>query len=365
MAGQKMGKSTGNVVDPFDQIKNYGTDQFRFYVLGSMPIDGDGEYNEDIFVERINNELVANIANLGYRVLSFANRTLNSDIGKVNKDNPLIKELEQKFKSIGKKYEDRDFKQAIMEILEVSAAGNKYFQEAEPWKNKEKAPEAIAFCTNMVKNIAILINPIMPTLSEKLMHQLNLKSLSWNDLNFNLENHKINKAEIIIFKTEKKEEEKFPLDLKVAEVKEARLHPNSEKLICMKIDIGEPQLRSLVAGLQKYYKPEEFIGKKIIVVSNLKPAKLGGELSQGMLLAASDNHDTTVKVLEAPNSKPGDSVLCGNMKNNASEIKYEEFAKLKIITKGKNVIIGNYADQKLNANGKEIIIDVPDNFIVQ
>lgn len=363
MSGVKMGKSTGNVVDPFEQIKSYGVDNFRYYVLEAMPLEGDGDYSEELLVEKINNELVANIANFCYRVLSFCNRTLNSEI-KTFEQTPAVKEIitviTSKYDVVKSHYESRDFKQAITSILEISAIGNKFFQESEPWKNKEKSSEIIALCTNIIKDVVILISPIIPEFASKIENQLNLKNLKWKDLGFTLKNHKINKAEIILKNIEKKVEEKFPLNLKVAEVKEAKLHPNSEKLIVMQIDIGEEKPRQLVAGIQKYYKPEQLIGKKIIVVSNLKAAKLGGELSQGMLLAASSPDEKEVIVLEA-NALPGTDVVCGSLKNDTKEISIEHFSKLKIVSKGKNAFVENF-NSNLNVNGKPVNLNVADGY---
>jgi methionyl-tRNA synthetase len=151
----------------------------------------------------------------------------------------------------------------------------------------------------------------------------------------------------------------FPLDLRVAEVKHAKLHPNSEKLLIMSIDLGEDNPRQLVAGIQKYYTPEKLIGKKIIVVSNLKPAKLGGELSQGMLIAADCEDIDVVKIIEAPNGSPGEQVKCGAMSSNRKEIKITDFFKLKIVTKNEEILVTNF-DKKLTLKGEPLKIHVPD-----
>jgi methionyl-tRNA synthetase len=154
--------------------------------------------------------------------------------------------------------------------------------------------------------------------------------------------------------------DQFPLNLKVAKVLEAKLHPNSDKLIVMSIDIGEETPRQLVAGLQKYYSPEELVGKKIAVVSNLKPAKLGGELSQGMLIAAEDSNVKVVKIIEPSGGNPGDQVKCGSMESSSKEIKIDDFFKLKILTKDGNIFVKNY-NENLMLKGEPIKIDLPDN----
>jgi len=233
------------------------------------------------------------------------------------------------------------------------------------WKAVDgEAKKICAVCCNIVKVLSIMMSPVLPVFSANLQKQLNVEKLSWDNIVFDLKKHKIGKVEMLIKKIERHKEEKFPLMLKIASVKEARLHPKSEKLIILQIDIGEEKPRQLVAGLQKHYKAEELIGKKIIVVSNLKPAKLGGELSQGMLLAASSADDSVVKVLEAIKSKPGDEVKCGSLVNNAEEIKYEDFAKLKIISKGGRIVVENHNNQPLKTDKEEIIVDVEDGYSV-
>jgi methionyl-tRNA synthetase len=197
--GAKMSKSAGTVIDPFEQIKKYGVDQFRFYILGAMPIDGDGDYSEDIVNERINNELVANFSNFCYRVLSFTAKNYDSSIKEIDNDK-VIEEVTAKFDDIKKTYEEHDFKKTVDLIMSVSSLGNKYFQEKEPWKNVSESQAVLGTCINIAKNLAVLIEPIMPETAEKLRKQLNIKELSWNDLNFELKEHKIGKPEILIQK---------------------------------------------------------------------------------------------------------------------------------------------------------------------
>ena len=195
--GTKMGKSTGNVIEPFGQIEKYGADPYRFYILGSMPIDGDGEYSEELILERINKELVGNFSNFCYRVLSFTAKNFDSEIKELDNDN-VIKEIESKFNEVKKAYENFDFKKAIEEIMSISALGNQYFQTKEPWKKSDQ--KVLATCVNIAKNLAILINPITPSISKNLQKQLGLKDLKWKDLGFDLKNHKIGKPEILVQK---------------------------------------------------------------------------------------------------------------------------------------------------------------------
>ncbi len=353
LSGMKMGKSTGNVVDPFAQVEKYGIDPFRFYILGAMPIDSDGDYNEEAVIERINNELVANLANFCYRVLSFTNKNLDSRISTID-ENKVIDEIKPKFDSVKEQFEKRDFKQAIAEIMEVSALGNRYFQEKEPWKlfkeDEEKAREVLGTCVNIVKCLSILVNPIMPEFSSEIQKQIGVKDLKWKDLDFSLSDCKIGKAKILIKKLENIEIEKvFPLNLKVAQIVKAEEHPEADKLVVLQLDLGEEK-RQIVAGIKKNYSVDELVGKKIVVVTNLKPAKLRGIESNGMLLAAVHKDDAIV--LEVKDAKPGTQVGFPEYENNTAQIKIDDFAKVKMKVENERAV---YDHLVLKAGDEEVI----------
>ncbi len=354
--GAKMSKSTGNVIEPFEQIEKYGVDQFRFYIMGAMPLEADGEYSEDLLKERTNSELVANLSNFFYRVLSFTNNNFKSKINELDEDK-VIDEITAKFDEIKKAYEEYDFKKAIDKIMSVSTLGNRYFQDKEPWRlvkeDKDKVHRVIGTCVNIVKNLSILIYPIMPGFAAKLQKQINLKDLKLSDLNFNLKNHKIKKAKILIRKIGDIEEkqEKFPLDLRVAEIKSVEEHPDADKLYIMKIDLGTGQ-RQIVAGLKEYYAKEELLGKKIVIVANLKYAKLREYESQGMLLAGEDKEK--VGLLYAKKSEPGSKVYFEGLENNNKTISFEEFKKLKMFSKNGKIV---YKDKIMKTDKEDVRIE--------
>lgn len=366
MQGQKMGKSTGNVVDPFNQIEKYGVDGFRFYLLGCMPIDGDGNYSEELVKERFNHELVANLSNFCYRSLSFTNSSYDSKISTVDKDDTVIKEVEEKINEVKISIENCDLKEALSKIMEISAIGNRYMQEKAPWKNKDKSQGVMTMCINIVKNLSILIEPFMPDFSAKLQTQLKVSNLSWNDIGFNLENHTIGKAEIIIRKfveekkaqvSEKREESNHPfakINLKVAKVLEIEDHPEADRLYVLQIDVGDEK-RQLVAGLREHYKKEDLLGKNIILVSNLKPAKLKGLKSQGMLLAATAGEKVTL--ISPMKSKPGDQVKIKGVVPKTKRIKIDDFFEVPLVVKNKKVVFG---DEILITDSEEIIVDTDD-----
>jgi len=234
-------------------------------------------------------------------------------------------------KGTEKSYSELNFIEATKNILYISSLGNKYFQENEPWKlikeDKEKVHKVLGLSLNIVRNLSILIQPILPNFSLQLQKQLNVNNLKWKDINFDLKNHKIGKEEILIIKMEEETAEKksFPLNLKVAKIIDVQNHPNADKLYVLQIDLGSEK-RQLVAGLRGHYSNEELLNKKIIVITNLKHAKLRGVESQGMLLAGDDGEH--VGVLTVDKSEAGDKVSIDGYENSAKELTYDEFVKL-------------------------------------
>ena len=343
--GTKMGKSIGNVIEPFDQIEKFGVEPFRFYLVGVMPLGADGEYSEDLLIERVNKELVANLGNFCYRVLSFTNKNFSGEIEDIGEDKGIIDDINKKIKDIKEYYGSCNFNAALNEILAISAIGNKYVQDNEPWKlikeDKEKAHKILGLSLNIVKNLSILIQPIIPQFSLKLQQQLNLKDLKWKDIDFKLKNHKIGKEEILVNKIEEKEIKKeelenlFPLNLKVARIIDVQNHSNADKLYVLQIDLGTEK-RQLVAGIRQQYSIDELRNKKIIVVTNLKHAKLRGVESQGMLLAGND--ENVIGLLTVDKSEAGDKIYLDGYENSTKELTIEEFTKLDIRVKNGHAV---------------------------
>ncbi len=354
---EKMSKSRGTFFTAEEFANKYNPEYLRFYygkVLSRKLADVDLDFKD--FKDSINNELVGNIGNFCYRTLSFTNKFFKSEIKDIEKDEKLIKEINKKVEKIKKSYNNVNYNEALKEILSISDLGNQYFQKNEPWKlikqDKEKAHKVVGLCVNIVKNLSILIQPILPDFSKKLQKQLNLENLKWEDINFNYSNREINKAEILIDKFEEKIEETFPLDLRIAKIEKVSIHPEADKLYVLDINIGKK--KQLVAGLKEYYKKEELKGKNIIVVNNLKPAKFKGVVSQGMLLAAEKGKE--VKILSAE-GKPGQEVKFNKLKNSTEQISFEQFSKLKMEVKGGKVFC---KDNTLNVSGKEVKVKIKD-----
>ncbi len=353
--GEKMSKSRGTFYTAREFLQSYNAEYLRFYYAGMLSKRlADIDLSFEDFGKKVNNELAANLGNFCYRVLNFLNKNFYGEIKSIDKNKGLTSGINQQIKNIEKNYYALNFNEAVKDILHISSLGNKYFQENEPWKlineNREKAHKILGLCVNIIKNLSILIEPILPNFSSQLKQQLNLKNLKWEDLKFELKNHKIGKEEILIRKIEEKVEVKqqFPLNLKVAKILNIKEHPNADKLYVVDIDLGNEK-RQLVAGLGGYYTIEQLKDKKIIVVTNLKYAKLRGVESQGMLLAGDDGTD--VGVLTVSESDPGDKVYFEEYGSSSKEISFDEFLKLKMFVKGSKV----YFENKELRTVKEIV----------
>ncbi|MCH8004530.1 MAG: methionine--tRNA ligase [Nanoarchaeota archaeon] len=354
---EKMSKSRGTFFTAKDFLQKYEAEHLRYYyanVLSKKLADIDLNLNE--FRDRINNELAGNLGNFCYRIISFVNKNFDGKVKDIDKNNEIINEINNKIKNIEKYYNDLNFNSAVNEILLISDIGNKYFQKNEPWalikKDKNRVHKICGLCVNIAKNLSILINPILPKFSENLQKQLKLKNLKWKDIDFKLKNHKIGKEKILVKKVEEIKEELFPLNLKVAEIIEVKEHPNADKLYVLQINLGKEK-RQLVAGLKDYYSKNELKNKKIIVVTNLKHAKLRGIESQGMLLAGEDK-EGHVGVLTVKGAKAGDVVNFGNLKNSNKEISFENFRKLKIVVKESKVVSN---DLELKTNKETVSVE--------
>ena len=333
--GEKMSKSRGTFFTAEEFLEKYDAEHLRYYYASMLSKKlSDIDFDFKVLREKINNELVANIGNFCYRIISFVNKNFNGEIRDIDDNEKVIDEISKKIEKIKSHYENYNFNFAVNETLLISDIGNKYFQENQPWKlikdDKEKVQEICALCINIAKNLSILIQPVLPKFSEELQKQLNVKNLQWKDIDFGLKNHKIGKEKILVKKIEEQEKEIFPLNLKVAKIIDVKDHPEADKLYVLQIDLGTEK-RQLVAGLKGHYSKDELKNKKIIVVTNLKYAKLRGVESQGMLLAGDDGKDVGILTIE--NAKPGTQVGIEGFENSSEQISFEQFQKLKIIVK--------------------------------
>lgn len=348
-------------------------DVWRYYLMINRPETADTEFLWNDFQAKNNNELAANIGNLVNRTMVFLNKFFEGRVGKAKLndiDRKLIGDIKKGGEKVGELMDAVKLKEALREVMLIGKMVNNYFQKNEPWKlfkeDRERASSCLCVLANCIKDISILISPFMPFTSEKIQSMLNIKSLAWGNIGrMELEEgHAVGAAEILFRKIEDseiadfslkhsgKKEQKFPLDLRVAKITGAEPHPDADKLMVLKVDIG-PEQRQIVAGIRNFYRAEELIGRNIIIVANLKPAVLRGKESRGMLLAAGSD----ARLLSAPSSKPGEKVSAEGMASETKEITIEDFAKAGLSVKGKRAA---YNGKILKSETEDITVDAKD-----
>jgi len=334
----KMSKSLGNVIEPL-QIKNkYGLDAFRFFIMRDMVFGLDSSFSEESMVQRINSDLANDLGNLFSRVLAMAHKYFSGEIPEV--DPVLEQELQLGLESNAIKTIDKfesamenfEFHKALIAIWEFISRMNKYVDTTAPWelaKKKSSIKQLEAVIYNLLEGLRVisgLIYPVMPDTSAAMQKHLgmnpnenyyNLEILKkWGaiksgtklpksvtlftrvDLKKNVLYSRENASEQILpaLKPEISLEEFNNIDLRIATVVHAEVIPRAKKLLKIEVDLGKK--RTIVAGISECYAPEDIIGKQVIVVANLKPAKIMGILSKGMLLAAFDDNICAVGTVD-------------------------------------------------------------------
>lgn len=337
----KMSKSKGNVIYADDLVDFFGVDAVRYFVLHEMPFENDGVITWELLVERLNSELANTLGNLVNRTISMSNKYFDGVVCNKNEDGgePFDAELKEMACSTVEKVTSKMDKlrvaDAISEIFTLFKRCNKYIDETMPWalaKDEAKKERLETVLYNLVESICIgatLLESFMPDTANRILTQLNASSRELSQLNTfgkYVSGTKVtDKPEILFARLdlnevmEKVEEmqkknqpakAKYPdvepkeeitiddfdkVQIRVGEVLECAPVPKAKKLLCSKIRVGN-EIRQIVSGISLYYKPEEMVGKKVAVITNLKPVKLCGILSEGMILAASDD-DGNLSVL--------------------------------------------------------------------
>lgn len=330
--GKKFSKSRKWGIDVIDFLNNFEADSLRYTLTMNLPEYRDTDFSWKDFQAKHNNELADILGNFVNRTLTFIHKNFEGKVPALynldERDDELLNLLEGHPGKIAGLMELYKFKDASLEIMNLARAGNKYFNDSEPWKtlksDRERCSTTLHLCLQTIYTLGVLFMPVIPATSQKILKMLNKRSTAWmNSGKLSLaEGEELGTPEILFRKIEDSTIEEikqktapeiaeesdfeklepvsidrfFETDLRVAEIVEAERVKKSDKLIRVQVSFGKER-RQVIAGIGKSYEPEELIGKKVVVVANLKPAKLMGLESQGMILAV-ETPDGGLNVLE-------------------------------------------------------------------
>lgn len=361
----KMSKSKGNVVHPETLVNQFGVDAVRYYLLHEIPFGADGIFSNEIFIKKTNSDLANDLGNLVSRTVTMIDKYFDGEIPATNEKGEFDDELINLALSTPKKVENSinelRIPAALDNIWELIRRTNKYIDETQPWvlgKDESQKPRLATVLYNLAESLrftSVLVSSFLPNTSDKINEQLGIKNTSFESLNgFNgtIAGTKVNKTGVIfpridveakleelqkIAEEQKKiaaqlnettstvkeneiEQEMLPIkdeitiedfekiDLRVVKVLECEPVKKANKLLKLKVDLGG-ETRQVISGIAKFYKPEELVGQKVIMIVNLKPVKLRGELSQGMILSAATNDDSDLSVSTILKNIPAGSVV--------------------------------------------------------
>lgn len=351
----KMSKSKGNVLYADDMAKVFGVDAMRYFLLHEMPFDNDGVISWELVTERRNSDLANTLGNLVNRTISMSNKYFDGIVTNENVTEPVDEDLKRVVTGVvdivTAKMDELRVADALTEIMNLFKRCNKYIDETTPWilaKEEASKPRLATVLYHLVESITIgasLLKSFMPETSEKILSQLNAFEVPFDELgSFGHygSGTKVTSQPEILFERMKLEdvlakvEELYPeaeepeqkvedgidvepkaeieyddfmkMQFQVGEIISCEAVPKSKKLLCSQVRIGS-QVKQIVSGIRKHYSPEEMVGKKVMVLVNLKPAKLAGVLSEGMLLCA-ENAEGELALVAPEKDMPSGAEIC-------------------------------------------------------
>jgi len=362
LGGEKLSKSRGITVDPIKLAEEYGTDPIRYFFIKEIPAGEDGNFSYEALTERTNSDLADDLGNLMQRTMVLIHKNFQGKIPSPKKfereEQELIKESDI-FEETDKLMQKCQWHKAISRIWSFIRMCNKYINETEPWKRKNEPNRLATILYTLAESlrvIAIYTKPFMPQTADKITEQLGQDKENFGQIKFRKTTKgTLEKPEILFKKKEIKTQDPFSkLSLRIGKITQAKPHPSADRLYILKVSLGR-ETRQLVAGLKPYFTEKELKGKHIVVLTNLKPAKLKGIESTGMLLAA--EYKDKVVLLESPNSKPGDPVYIEGIKPIGMQITLKDFEKISITTKNQKAY---YQGKYLKTSKEEIQAETED-----
>ena len=339
IGGDKISKSKNNFKDPRIFVKDYGVDTIRYFLLSEVPFGSDGNFSEVLMVERRNSDLCNVLGNLVSRTIAMSNKYFGGNVTSIKKketiDEEVINLLESMDQEVDTNIEKLDIPHALADIFKRLERLNKYIDETQPWAlakdeaNKQRLNDVLYVILDGIRMCAVELSPFIPSTSKKIFDQLKVSN---NSLKFgDVEEYKVESNPTILFERidleelkKKLEEGEEPavehktqidfsdfekVEMVVGEVKSCEKHKDADKILVFNIDFGDVQ-RQILSGVAEFYKPEDLVGKKVVAVLNLKPRKIRGIESEGMLLSYVDNKDGKETVQLITTDMPIGSIVC-------------------------------------------------------